>query len=83
MVFIKYFIKDFYPSIKKKKLSEALLFAKDFVNLKPKDIKIIPPGRKSVLFHGGEVWVNNFESDYDNVAQGSYDELELLEVEGI
>lgn len=70
---IKYDIKDFYSSITEKCLLEPLLFAKDFVCLKPKQIKVILHCRKSVLFHGGKSWIKKSKPGRFDVPKGSYE----------
>lgn len=49
-VFIKYDIKDFYPSISEKELFESLKFIKGFVEIPPEQVEIIFHCRISVLF---------------------------------
>lgn len=82
-VFIKYDIKDFYLSITENILLDALMFAKSFVCLNPDHIALILHCRKSVLFHGGEAWINKSDTGNFDVLEGSFDRTEVAELIGI
>ena len=72
-------VKDFYHSIKKGLLIEALEFAKQHVTKKLKDIETIFHARKSR--HKGEPWIKKQSKDFD-VPIGSYDRAEVCELIG-
>ena len=52
--FLKFDIKDFYPSIKQTLLYEAMQFAKEHVLITRKDVEVIFHLRKWVLNSDGE-----------------------------
>ena len=55
--FLQLDIKDFYPSIKNTLLHEAVQFATEHVPITRKDVEVIFPAQKSVLYNDGEPWV--------------------------
>lgn len=61
-------------------MSEALLFAKDFVSFKIEDIRVVLHCCKSLLFNGGEVGIKNSKSGKFDVTQGSNDVAEVSEL---
>ena len=56
-------IKDFYSSVKKKLLREAIRFAKLYISIK--NIKTIIHARKSLLYYKDEPWVKKAERNFD------------------
>ena len=56
-------IKDFYSSVKKKLLREAIRFAKLYISIK--NIKTIIHARKSLLYYKDEPWVKKGERNFD------------------
>ena len=52
--FIQLDIMEFYPSITEKILDNALLFAKQHIEISDKDLRIIKHCRKSLLYHENE-----------------------------
>ena len=52
--FIQLDIKEFYPSITEKSLSNAITFAENYISISKEDTRIIKHCRKSLLFHGNE-----------------------------
>ena len=50
-------IKDFYPSILKELLIDALTFAEPIINLDDQDKKIIYHSCKSLLFNQEQTWM--------------------------
>ena len=56
-------IKDFYPSMKKKLLWEAIRFAKLYISIANKVIEAIFHARKSLLYYNDEPWVKEGKSN--------------------
>ena len=52
-------IKDFYPSVSKELLTDALTFAETLINLDDHDKKIIYHSCKSLLFNQEQTWMKN------------------------
>ena len=75
-------IKDFYPSISKELLTDALTFAETIINLDDQDKKIIYHSRKSLLFNQEQTWMKK-GSDLFDVSMGAYDGAEVCELIGI
>ena len=80
--FLMFDIKDFYPSIKEKLLSESIRFAKVYISIANKDIKAIFYARESLLYYNDEPWVKKGESNFE-VSMGAYDGAEVCELIGI
>ena len=75
-------IKDFYPSISKKLLTNALKFAKEITDNSIEDIQIMYHARKSFLFSNEKPWMKR-EGKLFNVTMGAYDGAEVCELVGI
>ena len=80
--FIMFDIKDFYPSVSKELLADALTFAETLINLDDHDKKIIYHSRKSLLFSQEQTWMKK-ESNLFDVSMGAYDVAEMCELVGI
>ena len=80
--FIKFDIVEFYPSISKNLLLQAIEFAKSITTVPQSVINIILHCRKSFLFESGNIWIKKNEPDFD-VATGSYDGAEICELVGL
>ena len=80
--FLKFDIKDFYPSIKEDLLFDTLEFAKQHVTIKSKDRETILHARKSLLYNEEEPWTKKQSNNFD-VTMGSYDGAEVCELIGI
>ena len=80
--FLSFDVIDFYPSISDKLLSDAISFAKQFVEICQDDINIIRHCRKSLLFSKDSTWIKNNGSLFD-VTMGSYDGAEVCELVGL
>ena len=80
--FIVFDIKDFYPSISKELLTDALTFAEATINLDDQDKKITYHSRKSLLFNQEQTWMKK-GSDLSDVSMGAYDGAEVCELIGI
>ena len=77
--FLMFGKKDFYPSIKKDLLIEALEFAKQYVTINSKDTETICDPRKSLLHKEREPWIKKQSNNFD-VTLGSYDGAALCEL---
>ena len=77
--FLRFDIKDFYPSIKEKLLHEATQFAKEYVAITRKDVEVIFQAPKSVLRNDGESWEKK-EGGTSDVTMGAYDGAEVCEL---
>ena len=80
--FIKFGIIEFYPSISKNLLLQAIEFAKSITYVPQSVNNVILHSRKSFLFESGNIWIKNDEPDFD-VAMGSYDGAEICELVGL
>ena len=58
-------IKNFYSSVKKMLLHEAIQFAKEHVLITRKDIEVTSEAPKSVLYNGGGTWVKKEVGSFD------------------
>ena len=82
-IFVKFDIREFYPSISESIFKKSILFAKEHHHIPDEDVRIIDHCRKSLLFHENEPWKKeNTESGFD-VTMGSYDGAEICELVGI
>ena len=80
--FIKYDIKEFYPSITEKVFEEALSLAREYMFIPEDKIMIIRHCRKSLLYYNEDVWIKKGTSgNFDN-PMGSYDGAEVCEIIG-
>ena len=80
--FMIFDIKDFYPSISKKLLTNALIFAETKIEISEEDKKIIYHARKTLLFNEGEAWMKKGTDIFD-VSMGAFDGAEVCELIGI
>ena len=80
--FVMFDIKDFYPSISKKLLTNALEYATEKVNISEEDTKIIFHSRKLLLFDNNQAWMKKGGELFD-VTMGAYDGAEICELVGI
>ena len=80
--FIMFDIKEFYPSILKELLTDALTFAETIVNLDDHDKKIIYHSLKSLLFNQEQTWMKKGRDLFD-VSMGAYDGAKVCELIGI
>ena len=75
-------IENFYPSITKELLLNAISFAKTYCNITEEDIGIIMHSRKSLLFSNGTTWTKKDSNMFD-VTMGSFDGAEICELVGL
>ena len=80
--FLQFDVKDFYPSISKKLLTDALNFANRNTTINRKDRDIIFHARKSLLFNQGEAWMKKGGILFD-VTMGAFDGAEVCELVGV
>ena len=73
---------DFYSSISKKLLKDALNYAKSMVDLSTDEIQIILQTKQSILFNKEQAWVKKGSNQF-NVSMGSYDGAEAADLIGI
>ena len=81
--FIQLDIKEFYPSITKKSLNNAITFVENYIPVSKEDIRIKKHCRKSLLFCGNEAWKKKDADTTFDVTMGSYHGAELSELIGI
>ena len=82
-VFIKYDIREFYPSITEKILNTSLNFAGEYQDISGDDLRIIKHCRKSLLFNENEAWKKKDTESCFDVTMGSFDGAEICESVGI
>ena len=75
-------IKDFYPSISEKLLTNALNFAEEITDICRKDMQIMYHARKSLLLTNEKPWMK-IEGSPFNVTIWAYDGAEVCELVGI
>ena len=80
---IQYDIEEYYPSITKDLLMEAIKFARQYTDINEEQVKIILQARKTFLFCEGQPWVKKDSGGQFDVPQGSYDSCEVCELCGI
>ena len=66
-------VKDFYPSITEKLLTNAINFAERVLYIDEKEKQIIAHALKSLLFNNGESWIKQANKLFD-VTTGAYDD---------
>ena len=74
-------VKDFYPSITEKLLTNAINFAERVLYIDEKEKQIIAHALKSLLFNKGESWIKQGNKLFD-VTTGAYDGSEVCELVG-
>ena len=82
-VFIKFDIREFYPSIKEDILKTSLSFANEYQNIPEEDTRIINHCRKSLLFSNNQPWKKKDAEGCFGVTMGSCDGAEICELVGI
>ena len=80
--FIKYDIRDFYPSITKRTLDRALDFAKEYMVIPLDKVEIIKHCRKTLLYYEHSIWIKKGEGGNFDVSIGAYDGAEICELVG-
>ena len=80
--FFKFDIVSFYPSIKRKLLTDAIQWARSFTNISVQEVNVIMHCRKMFLFFEDECWVKKNDPCFD-VSMGSLDSAEVCELVGL
>ena len=75
-------IKEFYPSITKEILEEAISFAKSFIDIDDNKIRTIKHCRKSLLFLNNIEWKKETTTSCFDVTMASCDAAEVCELVG-
>ena len=78
--FIKFDIREFYPSITETILDKALLFAKQHHDISNDNSRLIKQCRKSLLFSDNEAWKKKRTQSCFDVTMGSFDGAEVCEL---
>lgn len=81
--FIMFDIVEFYPSISKELLTEAINWAKTITSITTTDIDIIMHSRESVLFDKGTTWAKKGTNSTFDVTMGGFDGAEICELVGL
>ena len=81
--FIKFDIREFYPSITKTILDKALLFAKQHHDMSNDNIRLIKHCRKSLLFSNNDAWKRKQTESCFDVIMRIFDDAEVCELEDI
>ena len=77
--FIQFDLVDFYGSISKQLLDEAIAWASTITEINEKTKQIIYHCRKNFLIYQSEVWVKKDNPEFD-VPMGAYDSAEVCEL---
>ena len=80
--FVVFDIVNFYPSITKELLQDALEFAKQHVQVSNDDMNVIMHACKSLLFAQGQAWSKKDRGDMFDFTMGAYDGAEACEIVG-
>jgi len=80
--FIQLDIVEFYPSISRKLLTDAIKFARKHTDIDEDTYQVIMHSRKSLLFCKSETWSKRDNPDFD-VTMGAYDGAEVCELVGL
>ena len=79
-IFVKFDIREFYPSISEIIFKNSILFAKEHHHTPNEDVRIIDHCRKSLLFPENELWKNKKKESCLDMTMGSYDRAEICEL---
>ena len=82
-IFVKFDIREFYPSISESIFKKSILFAKEHHHIPDEDVRIIDHCRKSLLFHENEPWKKKKTESCVDVTMDSYGGAEICELVGI
>ena len=80
--FIKYDIREFYPSITERTLDRALDLAKEYMVIPLDQVDIIKHCRKTLLYYEDSIWIKKEESGNFDTSIGAYDRAEICELMG-
>ena len=83
-LFLKFDIVEFYPSIKKEQLTQAINFAREFTNISEDDERLIMHSCKTILTdEEGNVWEKKDNDELFDVAMGSFHGAEICDLLGL
>ena len=82
-IFIKFDIREFYPSISENIFGKSILFAKEYNHIPDEDVRIRDHYQKSLLFRENEPWKKKKTESCFDVTMGTYDGAEICELAGI
>ena len=77
--FVIFDIKDFYPSLSEKRLTNALNFVEEITDISREDMQIMHHARKSLLFSNEKPWMKR-EGNLFDVTMGAYNGAEVCEL---
>ena len=81
--FVNFDIVEYYPSITKDHLLEALTFAEKYVDLSEEDKSIIFNACKTIMFHDDNIWRKKDVNDLFDIPMGSYHGAEICDLVGL
>ena len=81
--FIKFDVKNFYPSISRNTLLEALALAKNYCAISKDEIETVVHCCKSVLIYNNCAWSKKDMGDGFDIPQGSFHGAEVCELVGL
>ena len=81
--FINFDIVEYYPSIKKKHLFEALKFAKDYIEIDDHEKDIILNACKTIMMHDNRIWQKKNNDELFDVPMGSFHGAEICDLVGL
>ena len=80
--FIKYDIREFYPSITERTLDRALNLAKEYMVIPLDKVEIIKHCCKTLLYYEDSIWIKKGEGGNFDDSIGAYDGAEICELVG-
>ena len=80
--FIKYDIREFYPSITERALDRALDLAKEYMVIPLDKVEIIKHCRKTLLYYEDSIWIKKEKVGNFDTPIGAYDGAEICELAG-
>lgn len=78
--FIRYDIKDYYPSITEDALNEAFWLAKEYIQISDDKTDLIRHWQKTLLFHNNVLWIKKDDANSFDNPMGAYDGAEVCEL---
>ena len=81
--FLKFDVKDFYPSISCELIKDSLSFARTYADISAEDEKIILHACNSLLFYKEGEWVKKEGEGTFDITMGSYHGAEACELVGL
>ena len=81
--FTKFDVKDFYPSISRNTLLEALALAKNYCAISMDEVETVVHCCKSILIYNSCAWSKKDTGDGFDILQGSFYGVEVCELVGL